>query len=171
MSEKTVSIRGRESKVRLERDGDAFIARFEDDETIEIEVLGVSSDAVELRIADRVHWVPALVRGDVVEFSLGSELWHAEVELAAAGPKRSRHADHSMSAPMPGQVLKIFVEIGDVVRKGDALVVLEAMKMEHQIVAPYDGRVESVGCKAGDLVQPGVDLITLIPEEAEEPAP
>ena len=71
---------------------------------------------------------------------------------------------------MPGQVLKIFVETGDVVRKGDPLLVLEAMKMEHQIAAPYDGRVESIGCKAGDLVQPGIDLISLIPEQPEEPS-
>jgi len=167
MSEKTVSIRGNESKIKLERDGGVWRVRFDDGEAIEIEVLAVHRDAVELRIGERTQWVPALVRGEVVEFSLAQELWHAEVVLASA-PKRSRHSDHSMSAPMPGQVLKIFVEMGDVVRKGDPLLVLEAMKMEHQITAPYDGRVESIGCKAGELVQPGIDLISLIPEEPEE---
>jgi 3-methylcrotonyl-CoA carboxylase alpha subunit len=170
MSVKTVSIRGGESKVRLERDGGAWKVRFDDGETIEIEVLGVQQDAVELRLGEQSRWVPALVRGEIVEFSLGHELWQAEVASASA-PKRSRHADHSMSAPMPGQVLKIFVETGDVVRKGDPLLVLEAMKMEHQITAPYDGRVESIGCVAGELVQPGVDLISLIPEEPEESSP
>jgi biotin carboxyl carrier protein len=167
MSEKTVSIRGGESRIRLERDGGAWLVRFDDGEMIEVEVLGVREDTVELRIGNRAQWVPALVRGEVVEFSLAHEMWHAEV-VSALAPKRSRHADHSMSAPMPGQVLKIFVETGDVVRKGDPLLVLEAMKMEHQIAAPYDGRVESIGCKAGELVQPGVDLISLIPEEPEE---
>jgi 3-methylcrotonyl-CoA carboxylase alpha subunit len=169
MSEKTVSMRGGESRIRLERDGSSWLVRFDDGEVIAIEVLGVREDGVELRLGDRTQWVPALVRGEVVEFSLAHELWHAEV-VSALAPKRSRHADHSMSAPMPGQVLKIFVQTGDVVRTGDPLLVLDAMKMEHQIVAPYDGRVESIGCQVGELVQPGLDLISLIPEGPEEPS-
>jgi 3-methylcrotonyl-CoA carboxylase alpha subunit len=66
-----------------------------------------------------------------------------------------------MSAPMPGVVLKILVSAGDVVTKGQPLLILEAMKMEHVIAAPFDGRVSAVNCSEGELVQPGVDLIEL----------
>jgi 3-methylcrotonyl-CoA carboxylase alpha subunit len=66
-----------------------------------------------------------------------------------------------MSAPMPGAVLKILVSAGDVVKKGQPLLILEAMKMEHVIAAPHDGRVSAVNCSEGELVQPGVDLIEL----------
>ena len=51
--------------------------------------------------------------------------------------------------------------IGDVVTRGQPLLILEAMKMEHAIAAPRDGRVSAVNCSEGELVQPGVDLIEL----------
>ena len=72
-----------------------------------------------------------------------------------------------MSAPMPGVVLKIFVEAGDVVAKGDPLLILEAMKMEHQIASPHDGVVDAIHCSEGEMVQPGVDLISVERTESE----
>jgi biotin carboxyl carrier protein len=74
---------------------------------------------------------------------------------------KARHRDASMSAPMPGLVLKILVREGDVVAKGAPLLILEAMKMEHQIAAPRDGVIATVNCREGDLVQAGVELVTL----------
>jgi biotin carboxyl carrier protein len=66
-----------------------------------------------------------------------------------------------MSAPMPGVVLKILMQVGDEVTKGTPLLILEAMKMEHQITAPRDGNVATINCKEGEMVQPGLDLVTL----------
>lgn len=169
MSEKRVTIDGRERKVRLEREGDRWTVHFEDDTpAVDVEIVALREDAAEVRVGDRTLWLPLFVRGETVEFSMDGELWRAQVETAAAGGRGRRQADHSMSAPMPGQVLKIFVETGDVVAKGDPLIVLEAMKMEHQIAAPYDGRVASIACRVGELVQPGVDLISVAPEEVPE---
>jgi biotin carboxyl carrier protein len=62
---------------------------------------------------------------------------------------------------MPATVVSVEVEVGAVVRQGDTLVVLEAMKMELPIRATADGTVTAVRCKAGDLVQPGVPLIEI----------
>ncbi len=62
-------------------------------------------------------------------------------------------------APMPGKVVQVHVAPGDRVARGDALMALEAMKMEHTIVAPMDGRVAAVHYRANDLVEEGVDLI------------
>jgi 3-methylcrotonyl-CoA carboxylase alpha subunit len=69
---------------------------------------------------------------------------------------------------MPGAILKILVQPGSVVRKGEPLVILEAMKMEHQIVAPYDGRVSAVNCAEGQMVEPGLDLVTVDKSEQQE---
>ena len=60
---------------------------------------------------------------------------------------------------MPGKVVQVHVAPGDRVARGDALMALEAMKMEHTIVAPMDGRVAAVHYRANDLVEEGVDLI------------
>ena len=74
---------------------------------------------------------------------------------------KRRHRDQSMSAPMPGVVLKVLTSQGQQVTKGMPLVILEAMKMEHVIAALRDGTIAAINCKEGELVQPGFDLIEL----------
>ena len=86
-------------------------------------------------------------------------------EIAEARPSRKGHRGahvHSeLTAPMPATVVTIKVQAGDEVRKGDILIVLEAMKMELPVRAPFDGRVEAVHCQPGELVQPDRSLIDL----------
>lgn len=84
-----------------------------------------------------------------------------EFEVARQGRRRSAAHASSLSAPMPATVTRINITAGDAVKKGDTLIVLEAMKMELPVRAPADGIVQTVGCKAGELVQPGVALVTL----------
>jgi len=64
-------------------------------------------------------------------------------------------------SPMPGKVIKVSVDTGTVVKKGDVLLVVEAMKMENNIVAPKDGVVETVKVKAGDMVDGSTELVKL----------
>jgi acetyl-CoA carboxylase biotin carboxylase subunit len=68
-------------------------------------------------------------------------------------------AGDSVVAPMPGRVVQVHVKAGQEVRRGDALMVLEAMKMEHTLSAPRDGTVENVGASAGDQITEGVILV------------
>jgi len=63
-----------------------------------------------------------------------------------------------LTAPMPGKVAAVFVKTGDAVKAGDALMILEAMKMEHTIAAPVDGVLAAVNFDAGDQVEEGVAL-------------
>ena len=70
-------------------------------------------------------------------------------------------------APMPGAILSIDIKPGDTVKKGDVLVILEAMKMEHRITAPRDGIVGSVQTKVGEQVENEQLLVTLEDEEGE----
>jgi 3-methylcrotonyl-CoA carboxylase alpha subunit len=79
-------------------------------------------------------------------------------ELAGAGEDAS---SGSLAAPMPGKVIKVMTEAGAKVTKGQALLILEAMKMEHTITAPADGVVKEVHYAAGDQVLEGVELISL----------
>ncbi len=57
-----------------------------------------------------------------------------------------------LTAPMPGRITQVLTEAGAEVRRGAALLVLEAMKMEHTITAPADGTIETVRYAVGDLV-------------------
>jgi len=67
----------------------------------------------------------------------------------------------TVSSPMPGTILKVNVKAGDAVKKGDVLVVLEAMKMENEIMAPSDGKVASVNTNTGASVNAGDVLVVL----------
>ena len=66
-----------------------------------------------------------------------------------------------LTAPMPGKVLQVLVEVGQSVEAGTTLMVLEAMKMEHRIVAASDGVVTAVHFNADDQVEQGVELLSL----------
>ena len=67
----------------------------------------------------------------------------------------------TVSAPMPGTILKVNVSNGQAVKKGTVLMVLEAMKMENEILAPCDAKVSSVNVSAGQTVESGTVLCTL----------
>ncbi|HEX2442648.1 MAG TPA: acetyl-CoA carboxylase biotin carboxyl carrier protein subunit [Vicinamibacterales bacterium] len=66
-----------------------------------------------------------------------------------------------LSAPMPATVLRILTAPGKTVRRGETLILLEAMKMELPLRAPQDGTVTEVRCAEGQLVQPGSILVEM----------
>jgi biotin carboxyl carrier protein len=65
----------------------------------------------------------------------------------------------SIKAPMPGLIVKLNVQVGDIVKPGDSLLVLEAMKMENMIKASAEGTVSQIKIKKGDSVEKGQVLI------------
>ena len=74
---------------------------------------------------------------------------------------RAHPVAQSLTAPMPATVIKVLVDAGSTVKKGDTILVLEAMKMELPVRAPADATVTSVNCREGELVQPDAVLIEL----------
>lgn len=80
---------------------------------------------------------------------------------AAPAPVAAPAGAQTIKAPMPGTILKVNVSNGQAVKKGDVLMVLEAMKMENEILAPNDGTVSSVGVSQGTSVESGTVLCTL----------
>ena len=83
-------------------------------------------------------------------------------KAAPAAPKAAGKAGSVVvKAPMPGNINKVNVKPGDAVKKGDVLVVLEAMKMENDVCAPEDGTVASVEVAQGATVETDAVLVTL----------
>jgi len=127
---------------------------------------------VVTRMGDGVYRVDREGRNEIVYVAGPSgstwAFWNGQVfrgGFAASSPERPRAARgktaQSLTAPMPATVLKVLVQPGAAVKKGDTVIILEAMKMELPIRADTDGTVASVSCKPGDLVQPGVPLVEI----------
>jgi propionyl-CoA carboxylase alpha chain/3-methylcrotonyl-CoA carboxylase alpha subunit len=73
----------------------------------------------------------------------------------------AQSSDGAILSPMPGRMVAVMVEVGQAVTRGQALVTLEAMKMEHVLTAPFDGTVEHLSVALGDQVSEGVVLVQL----------
>ncbi len=138
-------------------------ATLEDDGSVSVGGRRIPTHAAEggaVRVGDppRLAWTAAT--GETRWVFLDGEVFELEVEPEG---RRRRGTGHqgSLSAPMPATVVRVDAVPGDTVRRGDTLIILEAMKMELPVRAPADGTVKAVHCKPGDLVQPGVALIVI----------
>lgn len=88
---------------------------------------------------------------------------------AAAAPKAAPAAaaaapaagDNTVTAPMPGKIVKLVASVGQAVNAGDVLLILEAMKMQNEITAPAAGTVKSFAVNAGDSVKPGQTMVVI----------
>ncbi len=86
----------------------------------------------------------------------------APAPAAPATPAASGAAGSvTVSSPMPGKILSVKASVGQAVKKGDVILVLEAMKMENEVVAPEDGTIASINVAANDSVEAGDTLATL----------
>ena len=88
------------------------------------------------------------------------------VSAPAAAPKAAPKAaagagSVKVEAGAAGKVFKIEANVGQAVKKGDAVVIIEAMKMENEICAPQDGTVATVECAVGDSVETGKVLVSM----------
>ncbi|MGC1887757.1 MAG: biotin/lipoyl-containing protein, partial [Stellaceae bacterium] len=123
-------------------------------------VLSIQLDGVRKQIT-------VLNYGAEIAVFLDGEGWRlTEVDPLAARAGEDPSAGR-LTAPMPGRVTQLMVEPGVSVRRGQPLMVIEAMKMEHTVTAPADGVVEAVRFAPGDLVEEGAELIALAPEPQE----
>lgn len=135
-----------------------------------------------LKITDKVYNVDVDVNEDVADVSVNGNKYNVLIEsvvddnntpiikkATAEQPKSepvvetksSSGAKEMITSPLPGNVLKIEVEPNAQVKRGDILIIIEAMKMENNILAPHDGIVEKVFVKAGDVVMLGDELVSL----------
>lgn len=132
----------------------------------------MADDIVVTAIAEGTYRVEHHGRGDVVYVAGPPEdrwaFWNGQVfraDVTSMSPRRQgagrAQGFQPLTAPMPATVVKVLVAPGGTVRKGEVVVVLDAMKMELPIRAPDDATVMAVHCREGELVQPDTTLVEL----------
>ncbi len=141
--------------------------------------------ALRLAVAGRAEIFSFVQSADGVEVHFGQERWSAichsiyyekgqdvtvhtsqgATKIIVLNPYLAVQEDAThggrLTAPMPGKVVSFAVKVGDVVKAGQVLAVMEAMKMEHTIAAPQDGTVGELLYAAGDQVAEGAELLKL----------
>ncbi len=138
------------------------------DATLDADALVPASGATSMRVDGHVMdlWMEG-TPPDVGVIALGRR-FYAKVEsermrslAEAAGTRGSGKGDGVITSPMPGRVLKILVQEGDLVTSGTPLIVVEAMKMENELFAERDGTVAKVFVAPGTNVEGGAKLIEI----------
>lgn len=149
--------------VRIEHDGEAARITIAD-RVYEVNVLHARAGELNFKIDGIAHTAFIASESSTHYVAVDGEVF----ELRRPDPRRARrrqqHGDENLAASMPGQVSRVLVGEGDVVRRGQALIVLEAMKMEIKIAAPRDGRVAKVLVRQGQVVERGQALIEMTHE-------
>lgn len=151
--------------VRLTRHGDAATAWI-DGRPVEAAVhsTGTGLQALVDGMAEPV-WVAT--SGDTVFLHAFGRAWEVAVEDPAERSGRGGSAADVATAPMPGVVVAVQVEVGDEVTGGQPLALIESMKMQTQITAPRAGVVERVHLRIGDQFERGATLVSLVAVAAE----
>lgn len=100
------------------------------------------------------------VNGTVYEIEL-EELTGAAPSAPAAPAAAAPAGGEQVTSPMPGTILAVNVAVGDTVKRGQVLMILEAMKMENEIMCPCDGKIASVNTSKGSSVESGTLLCVI----------
>lgn len=124
-------------------------------------------DRLVVRV-DGVARTAACVRvGDVAYVSYRGHQWRVETNPARAASAGVSSGE--LRAPMPGSIVEVYVEVGAIVKKGEKLLVLEAMKTQQAFFSPFDGTVALISVVKGQQVDDGRVLAVVEPEGGKEP--
>ena len=125
----------------------------------QLTLLAQDGDQFNIRLGEQAVHGTVLRDGELFHVFCGGSHYalHYKDPMAHAGEAEAEGG--RLTAPMPGKVVAVLVARGQQVKKGDALVIMEAMKMEHTIAAPHDGLVEDILYAVGDQVGDGAPLL------------
>jgi len=119
----------------------------------------VDAQVYDVEFDDVGEEVQVLVRGDTFRVDVADE--RTRQLRAGAAASFQVEGKVTLTAPMPGKVVRLLVEPGDEVREGQGLVVVEAMKMENELKSPKAGTIREVGAREGAAVEANAKLLTV----------
>jgi len=150
----------------IDENGDGYLAK--DGKRLDVELVSLGDGRFSL-IKDNMPYMVNIAKnddghqvrivGDLFHVSVEDERTRKVKELVKAGS--GNQGEKKIKAPIPGLVVKIQSKVGDTIKEGDALLILEAMKMENIIKAPYDCEVIEIAVNESDAVTQNQTLIKI----------
>jgi 3-methylcrotonyl-CoA carboxylase alpha subunit len=122
-------------------------------------------ELITVHVSEKSHGKGFIEIDDFIFEISRSDILDDSISLKDIEDSIMHGSGNSVKSPMPGVVIKIVAEVGKEVKKGETLLVVEAMKMENNLVAPRDGVIESINVKVGDQVDGATSLIVLEEEK------
>jgi len=133
-----------------------------------VDALTLAHGAVSLVIDTASHSVEFEDVGDgAVNVLVGDQIFPIEVlderrlRMRAASGRFAVEGPQTIVAPMPGKVVKLLCKVGDAVKEGQGLIVVEAMKMENELASPKDGVVKEIAAVENTSVESGAKLVVV----------
>lgn len=139
-----------------------------DNRDFPVDVLRVGPHLYSLLLDGRSYEIDVLEMEEASLVLVNGQPFRVEIQRERELGGRSRRkkataeaSEQTVIAPMPGKVVTLLVKPGDVVRAGDGIVVVEAMKMENELKATHPGVVQRIHVSPGSVVEKGAPLVTL----------
>jgi acetyl/propionyl-CoA carboxylase alpha subunit len=150
-------VAGAGQDLKVDRDGGG---------SLEARLLGANADTLWFEFGGERHRARYFRDGRTLFLHLAGKALRLELEDPDDESVQSgTEASPDVRSPMPGRILEVLTSEGATVSAGDALIRMEAMKMEIDLSAPCDGVVASIPVAAGDLVEPDAELVRIEPAQ------
>jgi len=144
--------------VQIERDGERYIVNVSG-QTYRVAVQRSTADTLAFSIDDQHYRATVAADGPQHYVAFDSNIFTFTKAESVQVRRTNTAVESGLTATMPGQVVKVLVAEGDVVKRGQPLVIIEAMKMEMRIAAPADGQVATLLVTVGQIVERGQRLL------------
>ena len=140
--------------IELEIDKDTYQIIIDDNKRYTLEDVVTQPNIISFKLDNKIENVCIVSDKDKTYLSIDGENYILDLEKdkTAKSKIKSQQKGNSVSSPMPGLIVEIPVSVGDKVKSGDTLAIVEAMKMQNELPSPRDGIVKKITGKEGEQV-------------------
>lgn len=161
-----VVVDGKTHRLELTRGDKTWLCKV-DDQEIEIDAALTARDVMSVLVEGKAYEVKRerSLQGEL-HMVIGSARYAVDVQDPRSLRTRRAAGDaeagpQKLTAPMPGKIVRVMVAVGDEVKAGQGIIVMEAMKMQNEMKSPKDGRVQKILTSEGSTVNPGDTLAVI----------
>jgi len=156
-------------KINLEKVDDLYKFIINDKQEYNISDVEVESELISFKIDYKIYNIYCISNKEKTYLSINGENYTLELEKNISTKSKSckQQKSNTVSSPMPGLLVKVPVSVGDEVKSGETLAIVEAMKMQNELPSPRDGIIKKINGKEGeqvDALQVIVELELIIKE-------